>query len=139
MKLSKKADYALKAVRILSKLSKGELNSIYTIARKGNIPREFLAKILQDLMGAGIVVAFKGVKGGYRLTRPADKISYLDVIEAMNGPLQLTLCIESGKCSCYSVDDYCRMHQFWVTQQKVFKNALRKQRFGTKRYVRMKS
>lgn len=133
MNLSRKADYALRAVRNLSKLPKGKLNSINTIAREGFIPREFLAKILQDLTDAGLLVAFRGVKGGYRLARPAKKISFLDVIEATNGPLHLSLCTERGKCSCRPADDHCRMHQFWVSQEKIFRNALRRRHFGIKR------
>jgi Rrf2 family protein len=129
MKLSRRADYALRAVRNLSKLPEGNLNSINAIAREASIPREFLAKILQDLTAAGILASFKGVTGGYRLRRPANRISFLDVIEAINGPLHLSLCTESGRCSCRR-DDRCHMHQFWVAQEKVIRNALRRQHFG---------
>ena len=133
MNLSHKAEYALRAVRHLSKLPKGKLNSINAIAREASIPREFLAKILQDLTAAGILASFKGVTGGYRLTRPANKVSFLDVIEAINGPLHLSLCTETSTCSCKPAADHCHMHQFWVAQEKVFRNALSKRHFGIKR------
>jgi len=132
MKLSRRADYALSAISNLSGLPKGKLNSINAIAQAESLPREFLAKILQDLTSAGIVASFGGVKGGYRLARPAREVSFLDVIEAVDGPLHLSLCTESATCSCKPAD-HCHMHQFWVAQEKVIKNALRRQHFGTKR------
>ena len=129
MNLSRKADYALRAIRFLSDLTKGKLGSINTIAREASLPREFLAKILKDLTVSGILVSFKGVAGGYRLARPPRKVSFLDVIEAVDGPMHLSLCTEPKKCSC-NQNDHCHMHQFWVAQEKAIKNALRRQNFG---------
>lgn len=132
MELSRRSDYALGAIHNLSGLPKGKLNSINTIAQAESIPREFLAKILQDLTAAGILASFGGVKGGYRLARPARKVSFLDVIEAVDGPLHLSLCTEPAKCSC-KPDDHCHLHRFWVAQEKVIRSALRRQNFGIKR------
>jgi len=132
MKLSHRADYALRAISNLADLPKGKLNTINAIAQTESIPREFLPKLLQDLTAAGILASFRGVTGGYRLTRPPRKVSFLDVIEAVDGPLHLSLCTESTRCSCKR-DDHCHMHQFWVAQEKVFRNALSKRHFGTKR------
>ena len=129
MNLSRKSDYALRAVQYLSGLPKGTLGSINSIARGKSLPREFLAKILRDLSVSGILVSFKGVKGGYRLARPPAKVSFLDVIEAVDGPLHLSLCTESKRCSCKH-NDHCHMHQFWVAQERVVRNALRRQNFG---------
>ena len=129
MNLSRKADYALRAIRHLSSLPKGKLGSINAIAQAESLPREFLVKILKDLVVSGILVSFKGVRGGYRLSRPPGRVSYLDVIEAVNGPVHLSLCTESARCSCRK-NDHCHMHQFWVAQERVIKNALRKQNFG---------
>ena len=129
MNLSRKSDYALRAISYLSILPKGQLGSINTIAREASLPREFLAKILKDLSFSGILVSFRGVTGGYRLARPPRKVSFLDVIEAVDGPLHLSLCTESKKCSC-NQNDHCHMHQFWVDQERVVRNALRRQNFG---------
>lgn len=131
MNLSRKSDYALRAVRHISGLPKGKLSSINAIARAESLPREFLAKILKDLTLTGILVSERGVMGGYRLTRPPEKVSFLDVIEAIDGPLHLTLCTESKGCSC-NQNDYCHMHQFWVAQERVIRDVLRRQNFGRK-------
>jgi Rrf2 family protein len=129
MKLSRRADYALRAVRNLSGLPKGKLNTIRGIAQEESIPREFLAKILKELTRAGILDAYEGSKGGYRLTRPARKISFLDVIEAVDGPFVISLCAEPKGCSC-NENGTGNLHQFWVDQDRLIKSALRRRNFG---------
>lgn len=135
MQLSRKADYALRAVRFLSTQPKGKLGSINAIAASESVPREFLAKILKDLTRSGILVSFQGVTGGYRLARPPKEISFLDVIEAIEGPIHINLCTETegDTCACDQAGN-CGMHSFWVTQEKMFKKNLSRHNFG--RYKR---
>jgi Rrf2 family iron-sulfur cluster assembly transcriptional regulator len=114
MQLSRKADYALRAVRHLTNVPKGKLASINAIAEAEQIPREFLAKILKDLTRAGVLVK---------------DVSFLDVIEAIEGPIHINLCTEGGRCSCEQVGT-CTMHDFWVNQEAMFKKALGKHSFG---------
>ena len=129
MQLSRKADYALRAVKHLSSLPKGKLGSINSIAAAEFIPREFLAKILKDLTRGGILVSFQGVTGGYRLTNTPKDISFLDVIEAIEGPLHINLCTEQESCPCDRAQT-CPMREFWMTQEKAFKKALSKHNFS---------
>ncbi|MBD3403975.1 Rrf2 family transcriptional regulator [candidate division GN15 bacterium] len=129
MQLSRKADYALRAVRHISTLPKGKLGSINSIAEAESIPREFLAKILKDLTRSGILVSYQGVTGGYRLSRIPKEISFLDVIEAIEGPIHLNLCTEGPNCGC---DQYggCQFREFWENQEVTVKKALSKHHFG---------
>ena len=130
MQLSRKADYALRAIRYLSNQPKGKLGSINSIAHAEEIPREFLAKILKDLTRSGILVSFQGVTGGYRMTKTPREVSFLDVIEAIEGPIHINICTEQGSnCVCDRVDT-CNMHNFWITQENGFKKALSKHHFG---------
>ena len=129
MQLSRKADYALRAVMHFSGLPKGKLASIGAVAKSQKIPREFLAKILKDLTWAGILVSYQGVTGGYRLSRPPKEISFLDVIEAMEGPICLNLCSEGDKCECENYKN-CKMRDFWTKQQNLFKKAFSQANFG---------
>jgi Rrf2 family protein len=129
MQLSRKADYALRAIRLLSTLPKGKLGSINTIAASEAIPREFLAKILKDLTRAGLLVSFQGVTGGYRLARTPRSISFLNVIEAIEGPIHINLCTEGDSCPCDRIKN-CPMHNFWITQEKYFKKNLARHNFG---------
>ena len=128
MKLSRKSDYALRAVWHLTNLPTGSLASINTIAEGEGVPREFLAKILKDLTRSGLLVSFQGVRGGYRLAKAPKEITFLDVIEAIDGPIHLNLCTED-LCGC---DRYeiCEFRSFWEAQEAVFKKALGKQHFG---------
>lgn len=87
MRISAKADYAVRAVLELAAADDGVTLPAEAIARAQAIPRKFLEAILTGLRDAGIVVGQRGVKGGYRLDRPADAITVADVIRAVDGPL----------------------------------------------------
>jgi len=123
MKLSRKSDYALRAMMYFAGLPKGKLASIGEVAKAQSIPREFLAKILKDLTWAGILVSFQGVTGGYRLARPAREISFLNVIEAMDGKILLNLCCDPKHCGC-NYKNGCPMQPFWLKEQDHFVKAL---------------
>lgn len=129
MQLSRKADYALRAVRHVSNLPKGKLGSINSIAEAEQIPREFLAKILKDLTRSGILVSYQGVTGGYRLARQPKEVSFLDVIEAIEGPIRINICTEGKSCGCNQYDT-CLMREFWSTQEASLKKALQRHHFG---------
>jgi len=129
MKLSRKSDYALRAVKHLANLPKGQLGSISSVAEAAQVPREFLAKILKDLTRAGILVAFQGVKGGYRLVPLAKEVTFLQVIEAIDGPININLCTSGPNCGCDQYED-CNMRKFWDTQEVNFKKALQREHFG---------
>ena len=128
MRLSRKSDYALRAVKHMANLPKGKLGSINSVAAAETIPREFLAKILKDLTRAGILVSYQGVTGGYRMAKTPKEVNFLSVIEAIDGPLHLNLCTEDT-CRCETVKT-CDMKKFWETQEKSFKRYLQKENFG---------
>ena len=133
MQLSRKADYALRAVKHLSTLPKDKLGSINSIAAAESIPREFLAKILKDLTRSRILVSFQGVTGGYRMAKTPKEVSFLTVIEAIEGPIHINLCTEGNSCSC-TQHAKCQMRDFWKVQETSFKKALAKHNFS--RYKR---
>lgn len=93
MKISKRTDYGMRAVIYIARQPKERRNAIDVIARAECIPRDFLAKILKDLTRADILRSYQGVHGGYQLARSTNKISLLDIVEAMDGPLGLDLCV----------------------------------------------
>ena len=129
MQLSRKADYALRAVAYIAQVKKGDLASIGRIAKARAIPREFLAKILKELTRAGILVSFQGVTGGYRLSRAPKEITFLEVIEAMEGPVRVNLCVDGRHCEC-SNDKGCEIRPFFIKQQDQITKALKRQNFG---------
>src|SRR5512146_1074966 len=97
LKLTKKADYGLIAMRYLAE-NHGSC-SAKDVAEAHGIPAELLAKILQKLVRAQLLRSHHGVNGGYVLARDPRTISAFDVIKAIEGPLFLTSCVTTkGEC-----------------------------------------
>ena len=99
LKLTKKADYGLMAMKHLAERGRGEACSAKDVADAYGIPQEALAKILQRLVKAGLLNSQHGTNGGYTLARAASKISAFEVIRAIDGPLFITSCVTvRGEC-----------------------------------------
>jgi FeS assembly SUF system regulator len=101
LKLTKKADYGLIAMKHLAVHGEeGTSFSSSDIAQVYGIPAPLMAKILQKLARGGLVAARHGALGGYMLARDPARISALDVINAIDGPVSITSCITShGECN----------------------------------------
>jgi Rrf2 family protein len=99
LKLTKKADYGLMAMKHLAEHAHEGACSAKDVAESYGIPPEVLAKILQRLAKAGLLHSQHGINGGYTLARPAREISAYEVIRAIDGPLFITSCITvRGEC-----------------------------------------
>ncbi len=102
LRLSKKADYALIAMKHLT-LRRDQASSAREIAGQFDIPTELMAKVLQRLVHKGLLQSQQGTRGGYQLARPATRISIADVVQAIDGPLTVTACSnEDPSCDQYS-------------------------------------
>jgi Rrf2 family protein len=104
LRLSKKADYALLAMRHLAAHAGHGAFSARELAEEYAIPPELLAKVLQRLVRARLLASHQGIKGGYGLGRAPALISVADVIQAVDGPLTVTACSEDD----HSCDQYSR-------------------------------
>src|SRR3954467_11946338 len=93
LKLTKKADYALMAMKHLAEHSSEVSRSAKDVADAYGIPPEALAKILRRLVKAGLLNSHHGTNGGYTLGRAAHTISAFEVIQAIDGPLFITSCV----------------------------------------------
>ena len=103
LRLTKKADYGLMALKYLAEQAAASgsntAQSAKDIASAYHIPPQLLAKILQTLARAGLLVSTAGTNGGYSLARPAAEINAFEVIRAIDGPLFITSCITiHGTC-----------------------------------------
>jgi Rrf2 family protein len=92
MKVTSKADYAIHAMIYIAAVNGKKLCTIDQISESEKIPREYLAKILKELTQKGFLSSWKGVHGGYKLAKPRAQITFLEIMEAMQGPLALSLC-----------------------------------------------
>lgn len=103
LRLSKKADYGLLAMRHLAARTDRETTSARELAESYDIPPELLAKVLQKLVHARLLESHQGIRGGYGLARSAQAISVADVIQAIDGPLTVTACSEvDHSCEQYT-------------------------------------
>jgi Rrf2 family protein len=103
LRLSKKADYALIAMKHLATRPDGASASAREIAEQYDIPVELLAKVLQRLARRSLVTSHQGTRGGYRLARAVTQISVADIIQAIDGPLTVTACsTEDENCGQYA-------------------------------------
>jgi FeS assembly SUF system regulator len=93
LRLSKKADYALMAMKHLARKSDSAAStSAREIAEQYDIPIELMAKVLQRLARSGLLTSHQGTRGGYTLSRTTASISVADIIQAIDGPLTVTAC-----------------------------------------------
>ena len=91
------------AVRHLAVKSGPSSASAREIAEQYDIPIELMAKVLQRLVRAGLLISTQGTRGGYTLSRPSASISVADVIQAIDGPFTVTACSsEKNDCEQYS-------------------------------------
>jgi Rrf2 family iron-sulfur cluster assembly transcriptional regulator len=137
MKVSRKADYAMRAALYIARQPKEKRNPINAIADSESIPRDFLAKILKELTRADILRSYQGVHGGYTLARAPRQINLLDIVEAMDGPLGLDLCVRSTNGCDRRHPSHVAMNPFFSKLQaqarSLFKSAnLAKLSNGTK-------
>jgi len=103
LRLSKKTDYALLALRYLDKEAPAGVASARAIAKRYEIPVDLLAKVLQQLARVRLVAASKGVHGGYHITRPTNTITVAEIVEAIDGPLAMTACSPGDeRCDQYA-------------------------------------
>lgn len=103
LRLSKKTDYALLAMRHLAANADRGAVSARELAETYDIPAELLAKVLQKLVRGQLLESQQGIRGGYALARPATSMSVADVIQAVDGPLMVTACSEADhSCEQYT-------------------------------------
>lgn len=88
MKLTRAASYALQALSYMASQKKDLPTASHLIAEKRGIPERFLLKVLKPLVSAQVLLSIKGPNGGYRLARPANDITILEVVEAVDGPIR---------------------------------------------------
>jgi len=116
MQIPRKIEYALRAMIHLADHPEGVARGL-EIARAEHIPKYYLEKVIRDLMRGGLVRARRGPGGGYHLGRPATTISFREIIEAVEGPITLNLCVD-GAVSC-DLQPSCRMYRVWEQGQRV--------------------
>ncbi|GER79038.1 MAG: transcriptional regulator [Anaerolineaceae bacterium] len=128
MQITRQADYAVRAVLHLARMGDNQRAATSAVAKEQNIPPSFLAKIISQLSIAGLLHTSRGARGGVTLARDPQNISLLEVIEAIDGPIQLNECTgENGLCS---FDAECPLRPIWCEAQADLVNRLKGTNFA---------
>ena len=116
MQLTRAGDYGMQGMLYLASLPPGKEAFIGDIAKARELPVSFLAKIFQNLSKAGLIHSHRGAKGGVILSRSAEDISVLEIIEGIEGKVYLNRCLEGDeRCKRQNV---CPMHFVLMQAQK---------------------
>ena len=105
LRLTKKVEYALIALRHIAGKENGEVSKTKEIAQRYHIPQELLAKILQQLNRAGIIRSVQGPRGGYVMARPLSEVSLARLIETVEGDYNFVECASGEKDDCLLFED----------------------------------
>ena len=121
--LSIEGDYGLRAIIYLSCRPKGKISYVSEIAHDQLIPLQFLFKILRKLVRKGLVKSYRGPRGGYALAKDPGEISFLEVIESIDGPLAVNRC-QSELAQCM-LEPSCKMFHAWQAIQMHLESELK--------------
>lgn len=128
MQITRQADYATRAILYLARAGKGERIATSQVAKEQKIPPSFLAKIISQLSIAGLLHTSRGARGGISLSRDPEQITLLEVIEAIDGPIQLNMCAEREGACAY--EENCPLQPVWCDAQAELVTRLKGTNFG---------
>ena len=122
MQLTRAADYAVRVMIHLGGFPPGTRVSRPELSTAAECPEQFLCKVLQSLTRAGLVVSHRGNTGGFELEESRRNASILEVVEAIEGPIRLNLCL-AGDHGCIR-QGWCPAHGVWADAQRALTAVL---------------
>lgn len=122
MQLTRGADYAVRIMIHLAGLPEHERVLLPTLAEASGAPASFLSKVLQALTRAGLIASRRGQQGGFEMLPRGREATVLEVVEAIDGPVRLNLCLNHGS-HCVR-EEWCPAHPVWVRAQKAMIDVL---------------
>lgn len=123
MRITHEADYAIRIVYCLAQ--HGEKTSAKQISNESGVPIRFALKILRRLTQAGITASYKGVNGGYELARSAEQISVGEIIEEIDGPIEINHCLANEfSCTRVELKNGCAFHRMFASVNQNIRDQL---------------
>ena len=122
MQLTRAADYGVRVMVYLAGRPEGERTMLPVLAEATDAPMSFLSKVLQALARARLISSWRGKAGGFAILPEGRNASMLGVIEAIDGPIFLNICLISGK-ECGRMPE-CPAHPVWVQAQHAMFDVL---------------
>ena len=123
MRLSNLADYAVVTMSQAARHCGGGRTSAAELAEQSGLPVPTVQKVVSKLTAAGLLRSARGAGGGLQLARPAAAISLADIVEAMEGPIALTSCVEGGRHDC-ALEGNCSVQPHWPIVNSALRSAL---------------
>jgi Rrf2 family protein len=123
MQLTRAADYAVRVMIHLASQPAHTRASRADLAVAAECPEQFLSKVLQSLTRAGLVLSHRGNTGGFELPISRQDVSVLDVVEAIEGPVRLNLCLTADQACARR--GWCPAHTVWAEAQRAMADILR--------------
>ena len=123
MRLSSMADYAVVTMSAAARHCGSARVSAAQLAAETGLPVPTVQKIVSTLTAAGLLRSSRGVGGGLKLARPAAAISLADIVEAVEGPIALTSCVDNGKHDC-ALEGSCTVRPHWGVVNAAMRGAL---------------
>ncbi len=123
MRLSSMADYAVVTMSAAARHCGGVRTSATELASETGLPLPTVQKLVSLLSKAGLLRCSRGAGGGLQLARPAAAISLADIVEAVEGPIALTACVEAGKHDC-ALEGNCNVQPHWGLVNEAMRGAL---------------
>lgn len=124
MELTRKGEYAIRGIVFLATQPADHICLLSDIAAAVDVPQTFLAKIFQQFSKIGLVRSYRGTGGGFILGRPPEKITLLEVVEAVEGPIIPNRCV-TGEAEC-NRSDTCNVHPVWINVKEQIRDTLAK-------------
>jgi len=116
------ADYAVVVMAAAARHCGGARVSAIQLAEETGLPAPTVQKLVSRLAGAGLLRSSRGFGGGLKLARPAAAITVADIVEAVEGPIALTSCVESGRHDC-TLEGACTVRPHWSLVNDALRDA----------------
>ena len=123
MRLSSMADYAVVVMAAAARHCGGARVAAAQLAAETGVPVPTVQKLVSRLSAAGLLRSSRGVGGGLTLARPAAAITLADIVEAVEGPIALTACVEQGRHDC-TLEEACAVKPHWSGVNEALRGAL---------------
>jgi FeS assembly SUF system regulator len=122
LRLNRMTDYAIVVLGQMAQ-DTGRVRTAAALADATGVPVPTVSKLLKQMAGASLVSAHRGAKGGYSLDRPATVVTVTEIIQALEGPIALTACVDGAEETC-EVESCCPMRGNWNRVNRAIRSAL---------------
>lgn len=131
MQMTRGVEYGIEGILYLARRDQDEPALIREISQATAIPETFLSKIFQRLATKGLIRSRRGFRGGFRLARPAERITLREIVEALQGPIEFHRCLDhlrargrSGRCHVKHVFDQVQQKVASILEQTTLEDIL---------------